>query len=1677
MKKALLPLFIFISLVSQSQALYNEWIDYNKTYYRIKVRITGMYRINQVDLNSIGLGSTPAEKFQLWHNGQEVPLYTTVPSGPMSATDYLEFYGEYQDGSVDKDLYRIPDQQINYGWSLGSDTAIYFLTVNNGVNKRLTPASNGLPTSMTPDPYFIHTETTFFREKWFNGFAAVVGDYVYASDYENGEGLTSSDIGNGSSRTLTYPNLRPYTGAGAPPPIVNVNAAGNALLTRSFEVKLGGTVIGTTTMDYFDYSKKSYPGDISQISSGTGTLEIKNLCPTSNDRMVLGQTQIVYPRIFDLNATNNFYLELEANPSGNYLEITNFNYGASAPVLLDLTNGARYVCDISTPGMVKVVLQPSLVKRRLYLYSTDPAIAVRTVTSFQQRNFVNYNLAANQGNYLIISHNNFTTSTTGQNPLVEYSNYRKSPEGGGYNVKICMIDDLVDQFAYGIKRDPRSIKNFLRFARANFATPPRFAFLIGKGIQYIDARNLEANPNMDKLAFIPSWGYPPSDNLLATDYGQDVLPKTPIGRLSVINGDEILLYLKKVKQYDQALAFQSPYIRDKAWMKNAVHIIGSGDGTLGDQITNSMSGFKSIIEDTLYGANVNTFSKLTTAPVEQNNSARLYGLFQEGFGIMTYFGHSSATTLEFNLDNPDNYDNTGKYPLIIMLGCNAGNFFNFNVARLATKETISEKFVLSDQKGSIATIASTHLGIVYYLDIINGKTMNSIATEDYGKTIGEIMIESAKETYDLTTQQDYYARFHLEQATLHGDPALKLDVTADKPDYVIEDQLLTINPSFISVAENNFTVKARVMNMAKAISTPTIVEMKRTYPDGSFSIRRDTIPGIRYMDSIIYTIPLIAARDKGQNRITITIDPDNRTPELYESNNSIGKDFYIFEDEIRPVYPSNLSIVTKQNIKFQASTANPFALSRQYTFELDTTELFNSSFKKQQTITSVGGLIEFSPVVTLADSVAYYWRVSPVPTSGSPVWNTSSFTFINNSDKGFDQTHFFQHDKSEKQSLIVYPGNTWKFDSVQHFLYSKNGVFGSATSQEGDIIVSPDGNSFIRSACVGFSLIFNIFDPNTFVPTTNPSGAYGSAPFCSPTRLWNFEWSYMNAASRKKIMDFMDSIPNNYIVVVRNILNSGQAGGFVNDWKADSLLPGYGPGVSLYHKLKNVGFNTLDSFNSAKAFIFMYQKGRPQFGPISTISNGLYDIVILNKYLKTIDSLAYLTSPAYGPAKNWKKMYWRGTTDNALDTARVDIIGIQNNGTEVPLFTGITPAQTGFDITSIDAVQFPNLKLRMMTKDKGNYTPFQLKYWMVTYDPVPEGAIAPNIFLSAKDTVETGEPLNFKIAFKNVSDASFDSMKLKLMITDRNNTTFAVPIPRRRPLPAGDTLQIGTLVNTSALTGKNTLYLEANPDNDQKEQYHFNNFLYRSLYVKADSMNPLLDVTFDGQHILNRDIVSARPGIVVKLKDESKWLVLDDTSLATVKVRFPNGTIRRYYFSNDTLRFIPAGQAPSTDNTATINFNPQFLADGEYELIISGKDKSNNKAGALEYRVLFQVINKAMISNMLNYPNPFTTSTAFVFTVTGNEVPQNLKIEIMTVTGRIVREITKEELGPIHIGRNITEFKWDGTDQFGQKLANGVYLYRVVTNLNGKSLEKYTSDGDKTDKYFNKGYGKMYLMR
>ncbi|MDQ6610242.1 MAG: hypothetical protein M3Y85_10520, partial [Bacteroidota bacterium] len=491
----------------------------------------------------------------------------------------------------------------------------------------------------------------------------------------------------------------------------------------------------------------------------------------------------------------------------------------------------------------------------------------------------------------------------------------------------------------------------------------------------------------------------------------------------------------------------------------------------------------------------------------------------------------------------------------------------------------------------------------------------------------------------------------------------------------------------------------------------------------------------------------------------------------------------------------------------------------------------------------------------------------------------------------------------------------------------------------------------------------------------------------------------------------------------------------------------------------------------------------------SVFSEGIYDKITLSADYDTPDTIGYVTSPVFGPAVAWKEFKWNGTVEDPGpgDRPTVNIIGIRSDGTVDTLIRNIDASQKSVDISSINASTYRFLQLHLTNRDSVFHTPYQLKFWRLTYDPAPEGAVMPNVLFSMKDTVDVGEPLTLKLAFKNISDAPFsDSISVKVIVYDRTNIPHIIQVPKqKKPLNSGEVLNVQLDVDTRQLRGANTLYVDINPDNAQPEQFHFNNFIFRNFYVKGDTLNPLMDVTFDNVHILNRDIISARPHIVIKLKDEAKWMLLNDPSIATVQVRYPdasggvssNSVTRTFAFNSDTLKFIPATGAPNANNSATIEFMPLFQKDGEYELIVTGKDMSNNTAGAMAYRVSFQVINKPMISNMLNYPNPFTTSTAFVFTLTGSEVPQNLKIQVLTVTGKIVREITKEELGPLRIGRNITEFKWDGTDQYGQKLANGVYLYHVVTNLNGKSLDKYKSDNDNTDKYFIKGYGKMYLMR
>ena len=1707
MRKLLSVLFIFIALKAIAQQPFNnEWIDYNKTYYKFKVGNSGLYHINQTALATIGLQSTPVEQFQLWRNGKQVPLYTSVSAGAMGSSDYIEFWGKRNDGKPDVYLYKDPSFQLSDRVSLQTDTAAFFLTVNpnpstSNPNLRFTLAQNNIPTTPpTPLASFNYTQNIDFENQINPGFAENAGEYVYSSSYDLGEFWGSQGITTATPLSVPLDNLYAApTGSSA-----TLQGAFVANIDGQRTVQLGfnndNVNVATGTLGDLAPTIVSATVPITTLTGSPKSLNMSINSTSTFDVVVCNYIKLTYPRLFNFGGQTNFFFNLPASTQSNYLQITNFSAGNAVPVLYDFTNNLYYNANTSITGTLQFYLPSSTTATEYLLMSEDASInGVTNITSFQQRNFVNYASQSNQGDYLIIS--NKALGLTSGGAVDQYRAYRSI--NNIFNPKVYDIDDLEDQFAFGIKKHPLSIKNFIRYASSVFAKVPTYVLLIGKGVTYDQYRYNQNSPFADKLNLVPTWGWPASDAMLVSPSSTPD-PTIGIGRIPAVTQAEVNIYLNKVKEYEGLVTLPQT-VEAKGWMKNIVHVAGADDASLNGTLIQYLNGYQGIIQAPFFGANVYNFNKTTTGAVT-GGDARLVSLINNGVGLLTYFGHGSSTVVDYaNLNEPTNFSNSGKYPMFLINGCSVGNFFDFDTARMSVVNSYSEKFIFAPELGAIGVIGNSHFGLTTDLDTYSTGFYKSLSSTGYNTGVATNMLAaiSALKTAAGGNFNDYYTRTHAEETVLAGDPAIRI-YASNKPDFVIEPQNVVISPSVLSVADKSFGLKAYLYNIGKFTTDSFVnVTITHVYPNGTTAILyNQKRANFAYLDSVILTVPIVGSRDKGTNQIIVTINGDKIIDEITFGNNTATTSFTIFDNGITPVYPYNYAIVNKQNIQLVASTANPLAPSNTYVMDLDTSALFTTPLVSQR-VSSTGGAISF-PLsnFTFTDSTVYYWRVAQVPASGAYVYNTSSFVYLKNVSSGFNQSHVYQHLNSTMSRMYLdSTSRQWGFLPDSNNVLMRLGIFPTSATEPAQFATLINGLITAQEACIGHSIIFNVYDPLTLQPLYNqtiPSttagdqgGKFmGSAANCTspdkPLAQYNFEFQLFDAPSRQIVKDFMDWIPKGYLVTARlNWDISTPYIPYASTWAGDSTV--YGD-TTLYNEFKSIGFYDVDSFYKPRTFGLIYKKGVSSFKPKWLFSDGINDAPELSMNVIGTDTLGYVTSPQFGPAYKWHQLKWRGSSLQSKLTSSFNmyVIGVDTLGNQTPLLSFNNTVQD-VDISSINATQYPYIQLMQRNVDSINQSPYQLRYWRVLADLVPEGAMAPNIKYvfadsankTAIDTFQAGELIKLAIAFKNISDTTFrDSISVQAQILDNSNNVNILPVSKLKKLVSGDTAVVYLTINTANFVGNNTLYLNVNPNNSQPEQYHFNNFIYKSFYVLPDNTAPVLDVTFDGTHILNNDIISSKPNIQVKLVENSKYLLLTDTSAISVQLLYPDGTLHQFNYNSDTLRFIPASPNGS-ENAAVSILSPALTQDGTYELIVSGKNKAGLMAGALQYKVQFQVINKAMISNVFNYPNPFTTSTAFVFTLTGSTVPQNLKIEILTVSGRIVKEITRDQLGPLHIGNNITTYKWDGTDMFGAKLGNGVYLYRVVTRLNGNSIDKYGSDagGPNTDMYFKGGYGKMYLMR
>ncbi|MBK7100076.1 MAG: hypothetical protein IPH58_19525 [Sphingobacteriales bacterium] len=1388
MKKLLFILLSFYSIIVCAQQYNNEWIDYNKTYYKFKVGTTGLYRIIQSQLAAINLTNTNVSQFQLWRNGKEIPIYVSNQSGTLPAGGYIEFWGEMNDGKADLDLYRKPEFQISDVKSLFTDTASYFLTVNpSPINKRLVPTSNSIPGGAIPEPYFLHKTGEYFTEQIHFGTPFGSGsDAVYAASYEDGEGWASNDIANSGTRNFSLNNLFVYTGAGAPDIMVKMNAVGNAFNARKIQLTLNGEMIFDNQMNSYAYQKLSKTLNVSKIAGSTANFIITNTSTSANDRMRVAFVEMSYPRVFNFGGAKNFRFQLPARATGTYLEISGFSF-SGIPVLYDLNNGKRYEADASNPSLIKVFLQPTSTAQDLILVSQEGS-NIKGVTGFEVRNFVDYSESSRQGDYLMIAHNSLLNGSSSSHPVEEYRTYRTTQAGGSFNAKIYMIDQLIDQFSFGIKQDPLAIRNFIRLARNRFSSQIRNVFLIGKGVNYYSARLAESSPETEKINLIPTFGSPGSDVLLSAE-GSSSVPLSPIGRISIVKGDELSIYLEKVKQYELQKSIISPLVSESSWKKDVVHMVGSNSQSEINLLYQLLNNHKAILKDTFYGANVSDFLKDLSSTGQQLNSDRLAALINNGVGLLTYFGHSSATSLGFNLELPENYSNQSKYPIFNMMGCDVGNIFGLQPASLTVPQTLSEKYLLAKERGCIAMLAGTSLGYINSLDVYNLRFYTDVGKVFYGEDLGSQMVNTIKRVFQAIPESDLLQRTQCEEYVLHGDPAIKF-YSFDKPDYAIEDRLIKVSPNFISVAESEFTVDCKIYNLGRAVKGNLIVEMKRTFPDLTNEIiRRDTLPAIYYSDSLQYTIPINPVKDKGMNKITISVDPENQFDELFETNNSITKEVFIFEDDLKPLFPFDKSIVSKQGITFSTSTANPFAPSKTYLMEMDTTELFNSTLKISLSKVSTGGVIEFNPSVVFRDSTVYYWRVATMPATQSeqPMWNSASFIYINGDIKGFNQSHYFQYNDNLFKGLLLDSKRDFVFGDNKASINITTGIYpyaGQASNYQLQVNDLPVARSWVAPFENQMnSLRFYVLDnrsmkilKNVDLGTTGRFGSQRPIKYFGGAVTDFFQFDLTTPTARKTIMNFIDSIPdNNYVIVTNSIYNSTV---LPSVWRSDTTV--FGSGNSLYHKLMQLGASKIDNVTSFVPFIFILQKGNPN-ALIQRISDDAAQILDATVVVNASGFSGTMETDPIGVAKAWNKIFWNGISAGTIPGTlpSLDIIGLKKDGSELTILKGTPLSAQPIDISSIDAKIYPQLKIRLNTKDSVNYKPFQLKRLMVDYLPAPEGALAPNFFFSKKDSLEAGEPFNLGVAFKNVSDYAFDSLSVKFTIRDKNNIENIITVPNQ----------------------------------------------------------------------------------------------------------------------------------------------------------------------------------------------------------------------------------------------------------------------------------------------------------
>ena len=638
---------------------------------KIAVKQDGMYRVSRAELQTAGFPvDSDSTNWRLFLNGNEQSII--VGDG----NQYVDFYGRGID-------------------TFETDTRIYYLINDTVPGRRMVSKILGsIGGNVVSNNY---RSNSYYKER-----------VSYASSIQNGD--VENYFGHPVisdpplTETITLTGVDPQ----GPDALLQLNIQGLLNTVHHIHVVINGVDAGVLPGSGVTHFGGTFVIPQNLLIEGTNSIVLNTV--ESNDACYFDSINVNYSRryVADQNRIP-FY-----TPGYRRANVTGF------------TSPNIRVFDTTLDGDPQLIVNPQIVQDggtyTVRMPSNRPAVffAVEDSGLLQSPSvtFDNPSTLASPDNLadmIIISYSSPEFLASAEN----WANYRRSSNGGGFNVKVVNIDDVFDEFSYGLHQG-NAIKDFLAYAQSNWQSPkPSYVLILGDASY--DRRNYEGFgywdlvPTKNVSLIYEETG---SDDAL-TDFTTPVdgLADVPIGRIPARNSVSIDIALAKTMEFEtpanQSLdrgalfAFDMPLGYDFDAMS---HI-------LANQLPPTVPVM--FVPRGLPEPNPNHIQD----PMAHQN---LINAINAGKYIVNYAGHGStgtwASSSFFEVSDVPTLTNTHSETIFTMLTC----FNGFFLRPRPTDDSLGEALVKAGNGGAVATWASTTettpdyqltMGIVFYQDL------------------------------------------------------------------------------------------------------------------------------------------------------------------------------------------------------------------------------------------------------------------------------------------------------------------------------------------------------------------------------------------------------------------------------------------------------------------------------------------------------------------------------------------------------------------------------------------------------------------------------------------------------------------------------------------------------------------------------------------------------------------------------------------------------------------------------------------------------------------------------------------------------------------------------------------------------------------------------------------------